>query len=161
MAFTKSAILELHAWMHDCFDATLTHAGTIPEHLLAAEVTGFGRPTLRHQIAHVLTTELAWVRALQLLPIQRVDPATLGTIAVARREKKRVAAATVAYLDHIGENQLNTTLERYTEEWLGPPRSPAFILLHVITHAFHHKGQIVAMMRLLGYPAPDTDMQRG
>ena len=39
MAFTKSAILELHAWMHDCFDAALTHAGTIPAHLLAAEVT--------------------------------------------------------------------------------------------------------------------------
>jgi uncharacterized damage-inducible protein DinB len=33
------------------------------------------------------------------------------------------------------------------------------ILLHVITHAFHHKGQIVAMLRILGYPAPDTDLQ--
>jgi uncharacterized damage-inducible protein DinB len=160
MAFTKSAILELHAWVHDCFDAALTHAGTIPAHLLAAEVTGFGRPTLRHQIAHVLTTELAWVCALQLLPIQRVDPATLVTIEDARREQKRVAAITVAYLDQIDEKRLNIELQQYTEEWLGPSRSPAFILLHVITHAFHHKGQIVAMMRLLGYPAPDTDMQR-
>lgn len=39
-------------------------------------------------------------------------------------------------------------------------RSPAFILLHVITHAFHHKGQVVAMLRILGYPAPDTDLQQ-
>ena len=51
-------------------------------------------------------------------------------------------------------------LERYHEEWTTPHRTPAFILLHVITHGFHHKGQIVAMLRLLGYPAPDTDMQR-
>jgi uncharacterized damage-inducible protein DinB len=35
------------------------------------------------------------------------------------------------------------------------------ILLHVITHTFHHKGQVVAMLRVLGHPAPDTDLQRG
>jgi hypothetical protein len=28
------------------------------------------------------------------------------------------------------------------------------------THAFHHKGQIVAMLRILGCPAPDTDLQQ-
>ena len=28
----------------------------------------------------------------------------------------------------------------------------------VITHAFHHKGQVVAMLRILGYPAPDKRM---
>jgi uncharacterized damage-inducible protein DinB len=44
-------------------------------------------------------------------------------------------------------------------DWGGELRSPAFILLHVITHAFHHKGQIVSMLRILGYPAPDTDLQ--
>jgi uncharacterized damage-inducible protein DinB len=45
-------------------------------------------------------------------------------------------------------------------DWGGELRSPAFIVLHVITHAFHHKGQIVAMLRILGYPAPDTDLQQ-
>jgi uncharacterized damage-inducible protein DinB len=44
-------------------------------------------------------------------------------------------------------------------DWGGELRSPAFIVLHVITHAFHHKGQIVAMLRIQGYPAPDTDLQ--
>jgi uncharacterized damage-inducible protein DinB len=58
------------------------------------------------------------------------------------------------------EQKLYAPLERYPERWMGPPRSPAFILLHVITHGFHHKGQLVAMLRLLGHPAPDTDIQR-
>ena len=160
-SFTTAGIFSLHAAMHDCFGVALTHAATLPPDLLAREVTGFGRPTLRHQIAHVLTTEMAWVRALQSLPIEAIDPATVVTVEDARREQKRVAAATVAYLDQIGEEQLNQELERYPEDWLGPHRSPAFVLLHIITHSFHHKGQIVAMMRLLGYPAPDTDMQRG
>ena len=161
MGFTISGISELHASMHDCLDAVLNHAATMPAHLLAQEVTGFGRPTLRHQFAHILTTELAWVRCLQLRPIERVDPAALATVEEARQAQKRVAAATVAYLATIDETQLHFTPERYTDEWLGPLRSPAFTLLHVVTHAFHHKGQMVAMMRLLGYPAPDTDMQRG
>jgi uncharacterized damage-inducible protein DinB len=43
---------------------------------------------------------------------------------------------------------------------VGELKSPAFILLHVVTHTFHHKGQVVAMLRTLGYPAPDTDLQR-
>lgn len=161
MPFTKSGLRELHAGMHDCLDAVLNHAAQLPVELLAQEVAGFGRPTLRDQLAHVLTTELAWVRCLRLLPIERVDPATLATIEDVRRQQKRVAAATVEYLDGIDEVQLSNLLETYTEEWVGPPRSPAFTILHVITHAFHHKGQIVAMLRLLGYPAPDTDMQRG
>ena len=42
----------------------------------------------------------------------------------------------------------------------GELRSPVFIVLHVKTHTFHHKGQIVAMLRILGYPAPDTDLQQ-
>jgi hypothetical protein len=41
----------------------------------------------------------------------------------------------------------------------GELRSPVFIVLHVKTHTFHHKVQIVAMLRILGYPAPDTDLQ--
>ena len=160
MGFTKSGIGELHACMHDCLDAVLNHAATMPAHLLSQEVAGFGRATLRHQFAHILTTEIAWECCLQLLPVARDDPGELSTVEEMRQAQKRVAAATLAYLDYIDETQLHFTPEHYTDEWLGPLRSPAFTLLHVITHAFHHKGQMVAMMRLLGCPAPDTDMQR-
>jgi uncharacterized damage-inducible protein DinB len=67
---------------------------------------------------------------------------------------------TIAYLDQLSDTQLNTELARRPNDWSGPLRTPAFILHHVITHAFHHKGQVVAMFRLLGRPAPDTDLQR-
>jgi uncharacterized damage-inducible protein DinB len=55
---------------------------------------------------------------------------------------------------------LNADLRELPRTWVGPARSPAFILLHVLTHACHHKGQIAAMFRLLGHPTPDTDLQR-
>ena len=37
--------------------------------------------------------------------------------------------------------------------------TPAYYLHHVMTHAFHHKGQIAAMCRLLGRPfTQDMDL---
>ena len=132
----------------------------MPPDLLTRELAGFGQPTLRDQIVHVLSTEVGWVRGLQFLPFQSRNPATLTTIDALREMQKDVMAETVAYLESLSDDQLNTELDRCEAGWVGPPRPPGFIVLHVITHAFHHKGQIVAMMRLLGCPAPDTDMQR-
>jgi uncharacterized damage-inducible protein DinB len=160
MTFSKMAIVELHAGLHDCLDVALDHIARIPPGLLGQELAGFGRPTVREQFAHLLSTEAGWVCGLQLQPSRRVDPTILITTDDFRRVRKETMAATLAYLDSIDERQLNTELESYPEGWIGPHRSPAFILLHVITHGFHHKGQIVAMLRLLGYPAPDTDLQR-
>lgn len=39
-------------------------------------------------------------------------------------------------------------------------RSPFEIFTHVITHEFHHKGQILIMGRQLGFVPPDTDIIR-
>lgn len=39
--------------------------------------------------------------------------------------------------------------------------SQRWLLLHPITHGFHHKGQMVALGRVLGHPVPgsyDTDL---
>jgi uncharacterized damage-inducible protein DinB len=38
--------------------------------------------------------------------------------------------------------------------------SPLELFTHVITHEFHHKGQILTMSRLLGYVPLDTDIIR-
>ncbi|MGJ5715771.1 DinB family protein [Staphylococcus equorum] len=37
-------------------------------------------------------------------------------------------------------------------------KTPQQLLIHSITHEFHHKGQIVAMLRLLGYTPENTDI---
>lgn len=38
--------------------------------------------------------------------------------------------------------------------------TPLQLFTHVITHEFHHKGQIMTMSRLLGHIPPDTDVIR-
>lgn len=37
---------------------------------------------------------------------------------------------------------------------------PLNLFTHVITHEFHHKGQILMMARTFGYTPPDTDIIR-
>jgi uncharacterized damage-inducible protein DinB len=45
-------------------------------------------------------------------------------------------------------------------KWQDEPwgTTPLWLLTHTETHEFHHKGQIVAMARHLGYSPPNTDL---
>jgi uncharacterized damage-inducible protein DinB len=160
MTISKAAFRDMYGSMHDCLNVVLDHTASIPADLLAKEIAGFGHPTVLDQLAHVLAAEAAWVHRLQSLSFRQRDLGSLTGIDDIRRAKADVMTATISYVDSISELQFQNELEAYPDNWVGPRRSPAFILLHVITHAFHHKGQIVAMLRLSGYPAPDTDMQR-
>jgi uncharacterized damage-inducible protein DinB len=38
------------------------------------------------------------------------------------------------------------------------PLIPSMVVLHVLTHEFHHKGQICAAARSIGYEPPDLDL---
>ncbi|MCU1806348.1 hypothetical protein NVV31_13245 [Cytobacillus firmus] len=42
-----------------------------------------------------------------------------------------------------------------TEEISMTPRK---LFMHTVTHEYHHKGQIMAMARQLGYEPPNTDV---
>jgi uncharacterized damage-inducible protein DinB len=157
--FNREGIRTLHGVTHDRLDLLLDHVAKLPPADFVRELQGFGFASVRDQLAHLLGAEERWVHRLQSLPMPKWVNADYQTAESIRPAKARVKAATVAYLDRLPESELNATLAHRPPNWNGDLRSPAFILHHVITHAFHHKGQVVAMCRLLGHPAPDTDMQ--
>jgi uncharacterized damage-inducible protein DinB len=157
--FTKAGIVELHATTHERLDLLLRHVATVPDELCHKPVSGFGHPSVWQQLVHILACEEGWVHALQNEPFRDWYAEECPTMPALRASKDRIREATGTYLGKLREEQLNTTLAARPADWGGELRTPAFILLHVITHAFHHKGQIVAMLRILGYPAPDTDLQ--
>jgi len=157
--FSKAGILELHVNTHERLDLLLRHVATVPEELLHQPISGFGHPSIWKQLVHILTCEEGWVHDLQNQVFPGWSEDDCRTMATLQDAKRRIREATRTYLGGLTEEQLNTTLAKRPVDWGGELRSPAFILLHVITHAFHHKGQVVAMLRILGYPAPDTDLQ--
>ena|SRR5438270_1994831 len=157
--FTRSGTIELHALMHERLDLLLSHVATVPDNLHHQQIPGFGHPTIWKQFVHILTCEEGWICDLQNQTFAAWHEEDRPTVADLRIAKERIRKATRTYVGDLTEEQLNTTLAKRPVDWGGELRSPAFILLHVITHAFHHKGQVVAMLRMLGYPAPDTDLQ--
>jgi uncharacterized damage-inducible protein DinB len=159
--FTTAGLKEFHAAAHSSLDVLLAHLATMHADLLVTELPGFARPNIRDQMFHTIACEIFWIHGLQLLPMPKLSADDYVTVESLAHFKRRAMMETIEYLDRQTEDELNRVLPRVPERWLGPPRSPAFIVHHVLTHAYHHKGQVVAMCRLLGHPAPDTDYQRG
>jgi uncharacterized damage-inducible protein DinB len=158
--FTLDGICKFHAWTHACITRALDHLSTIPEEHYVKEVSGFGFPTLRAQVIHIFNCEGFWIHTLKgHLYVDR-DPTACLSVADARALQHAVSAETIAYLSVLTDLQLNTPTELYFSDGDAAIRTPALILHHVLTHACHHKGQIAAMCRVLGYPAPDTDMNQ-
>lgn len=156
--FTVDGVREFHRWTHACLDLMLDHLSTIPADDYAREAPNFGFPTVREQVIHIFNCEGVWTHRLQGLEYVDRKPTELPAVADARILQQEVIRVTHAYLSGLTDEQLNADTELRFSDGDVEIRTPAFVIHHVLTHAFHHKGQIVAMCRALGHPAPDTDM---
>jgi uncharacterized damage-inducible protein DinB len=157
-AFTLEGIQKFHGWTHASLDLLLDHLSTVPPDDYLKELPGFGFATLRNQIIHIFNCEGFWIHTLQGLRYVDRNPAVCPSLADARLMQQQVSRETQAYLSSLTNEQLNSAVELHFPDGDSAVRTPALVLHHIMTHAFHHKGQIVAMCRQLGHPAPDTDM---
>lgn len=162
VAFTHEGIKQFHRWTHRSLDALVDHLATLPEELLTKELDGFGFKSVQGQLVHLLECEAAWVRDLQGLAFEPWQPSDFSTAQHFAQHcgesKKQVRAATLAYLDGLSPEALEQEVTMTFEDGRSLSRTPAEVLHHILTHAYHHKGQIAAMCRLLGHPTPDTDL---
>jgi len=158
--FTRDGILRFHDWTHASIRLLLDHLSTVPEIDYAKALPGFGFPTLREQVIHLLNCEGLWIHALQGLPYVDRNPSECPTVAEARVFERGISQQTRAYLSRLTDQEIYSDTELRFSDGDVAIRTPALIVHHVLTHAFHHKGQIVAMCRLLGHPAPDTDLNQ-
>ena len=158
--FNLEGVHKFHGWTHASLTLVLDHLATIPASDYGKELPNFGFPTLRNQVIHIFNCEAFWIHTLQGLPYTDRNPGDLPGVADARIMQQEVSRRTQAYLSNLTDQQLNTNTELHFSDGDTAVRTPALILHHVLTHAFHHKGQIVAMCRGLGHPAPDTDLNQ-
>ena len=158
--FTRDGVLRFHGWTHASIRLSLEHLSTIPEADYARALPGFGFPTLREQIIHVLNCEGFWIYTLQGFRYVDRNPAECPTVAEAVVFEREISQQTHAYLSELTDQQMNSDAKLCFPDGDAAVRTPALVVYHVLTHAFHHKGQIVAMCRVLGYPAPDTDLNQ-
>lgn len=135
-------------------EVLLRYCETLSNEHLIAEFPNFGRGSIRNLLVHNANTYQFWIgrSALQkeIVFAKATDFITIETI---RLLYNQVNDLMNEFLHHF-ENQLNTAIVDKTLEMLPLP-----IFTHVITHEFHHKGQILSMSRHLGYTPPDTDVE--
>ena len=158
--FTLDGIRKLHSWTHASLTLVLEHLATIPAADYTSEVPAFGFPTLHQQMVHIFNCEGFWIQILQGHVFRDRDPAGSPGVSGVRRLQHEVSRLTLDYLTGLSDERLNSHMELHFPDGDVAVRTPALVLHHVLTHAFHHKGQIVAMCRALGHPAPDTDLNQ-
>ncbi|WP_163103434.1 DinB family protein [Peribacillus alkalitolerans] len=125
---------------------------------------GFAWQNVRDSLVHIADCYYAWLGSFVLLktnkpltPKENLHNLNLNDIKI-RFEQ----VDTIVYeVFKLHGNQLNEPIERKIP-WRDVSEKVSFtpgkLLMHTITHEFHHKGQIVAMIRQMGYEPPYTDV---
>lgn len=156
--FTQQALLRYHEMAHEGLERLHVHLRTLPPELLMQELEGFGLSSIAAQLTHIYHVERFWVQQAAAVTEEEVNwEKNFTTMAELDEYRKRTAAATRRYIAGRTVEQLNVPVE-VDDYGYKASGIPGEMILHLMTHAYHHKGQIAAQCRHLGHPAPMTDM---
>ena len=130
---------------------------SLPEGVFTREHEDFAHGSLRNIYVHVAVCYLHWTGVVGLgkedVEVTLSDPNELRAAFTRVDATVEEALRTFTALD---EPFTWTSPSGYTHTL-----SQRWLILHTITHEFHHKGQALALARVLGHPhpgKPDTDL---
>jgi uncharacterized damage-inducible protein DinB len=166
--FTVPGALAFYSWADGSRDALFSHLESMRPDTFRRVLPGFGIPTIRDTLIHVAEIERTWRDTLLCgngcgngesgpggnLPGHR--PSTLADVEALFEENGQL---TRIFLEQLSDHEFSARRVVFLP-WDGARRrvSPAWVLLHVLTHEFHHRGQVAAMCRSLGAPAANLDL---
>jgi len=139
--------------------ALLDYCATIAPAHFVEENSTFGRGSIRNLLIHNLNTYQWWIgkNALQ------------QEVGFTSYESVTDVAATSAHFEAV-DAFMETFFLQFENRELEPVSAslrektflstPLELFTHVISHEFHHKGQILSLSRHLGYLPVDTDIIR-
>ena len=138
----------------------LDYCNTISEAHFLAQHSSFGRGgSIRNLLVHIGNTYEFWIGKHALnesVAIRSYDE--VRNLPEAAGYFSEVDVLMMRFLTTLNENPLAETLLKLDGKQIRT--SPLQLFSHVITHEFHHKGQILSLSRHLGYVPVDTDIIR-
>ncbi|MBO0358846.1 DinB family protein [Hymenobacter sp. BT186] len=126
-----------------------------------APVAAFNNSSMRDLVVHVANTYRHWLGiAAHGQPHSYYAPAQVPDVAAVQQLFQEIDELVVAYTT-LAERDWQTPQTVAVPGRAAPlALTPLALFTHVITHEFHHKGQLLRMSRQLGYTPTDTDVIR-
>ena len=140
--------------------ALFDYCETIETEYLLTPLPSFNNESMISQLMHVANCYLFWL-ANSAMQQQRpyFKDEEHRDLATVRDAYKQVDLTVNDFLQHFKDSLAQQRLIT-RPDGSSLTRSPFEIFTHVITHEFHHKGQVINMSRQLGYTPVDTDVIR-
>jgi uncharacterized damage-inducible protein DinB len=130
-----------------------------PAHFIL-ENSSYGRGgSMRNLLVHIANCYEFWIgRHALRKPLEETAFSEAHSVAAIRPVFKRVDDLVNEFLGGLAKSD-NKEIHFKINGSIGTA-SPLRLFTHVITHEFHHKGQLLSLSRHLGYTPVDTDIMR-
>lgn len=123
--------------------------------------TQFSEPSLRAMLVHMYGADWFWLETWRGRPpaIVRGDPTyglVIRTLAELRPKWDELERAQLKFLADLSEADIWRSLDGQTPEGRAFSRPLGMLLLHVPTHAAHHRSELATMLTMTSGSPPDT-----
>ncbi|HEY0782391.1 MAG TPA: DinB family protein [Thermoanaerobaculia bacterium] len=127
-----------------------------PEDLRRETGTSFG--SLFGTLAHILGAERRWLSRFEGKLLDIVDTSDFADWEALTASWGETAAEMNFFLASLTAEQLAAELTWTSTEGDTYTRPLWLPVLHLVNHSTYHRGQVVSLLRQMGYAAPSTDL---
>ena len=126
---------------------------------LTTPIIEFNNSNIRYLLVHIANTYKHWGGNFAMKKgLLYIDDNTVNDITSIQKLFNEIDELMMEFLDSFDNHNIKITNTLRTGKIAEITILELFT--HMITHEFHHKGQIMTMCRLLGHVPPDTDVIR-
>lgn len=149
---------EQYELVKDSRKVLFEYCNTISTEDFINQHTSFGRGgSIRNLLVHIANTYQYWIANIALKKNIAYDQyETIKNISETIKVFDSVDSFMIDFLENINSD----SKIHYEINGVKNVTSPLNLFTHVITHEFHHKGQVLSISRHLGYTPIDTDIMR-
>lgn len=157
-----STLKAQYAMVQSARTALLNHCATISEADFVKPLPGFNDNSMRDTLLHVANSYRSWLgRLAQGQPYPAYQPGAVPDVTTLRGLFQEIDGLVASFCAAIGEGDWQSPEYVSVASIERPLRlTPLELFMHIVTHEFHHKGQVLTMSRHLGYTPVDTDVIR-
>lgn len=153
-----------YKWVKQNREVLLDFCSELKPDDFSRQLDGFGFQSIKEALVHIADCYIAWLGSYVLLKTKRpITP---------KENISQKSLDDIKLRFDLVDKYVNEVIDTFSEEMNEPIQrhipwresgdeisiTPMKLLIHTITHEYHHKGQIVSMARHMGYVPPNTDV---